>query len=210
MMYDGAKNAYAVLGLTFIIVFGSAYILFRQSVEAPSEVEVSSEETTFNQTETMSLSLTSSAFTDGERIPTQYTCDGENINPPLSIAGAPEGTKAFALVMDDPDIPKAVKEARGIEKFDHWVLYGLPADTTEIESRNTIGNSGFNSRPEVGYIGPCPPADLEPRTHRYIFRLYALSDTVDFSTAPTLDALEAVVQSVTLDSAQLVGVYSRE
>ena len=203
------RNAYALLGLAFIIVFGSAYILFRQSVEAPSPAEVPAPETSLNTTETMSLSLTSTAFIDGETIPREYTCDGDNINPPLSIAGVPEGTQSLVLVMDDLDIPEAVKNARGIEKFDHWVLYDLPADTEMIEPGATIGTLGKNSTDALAYTGPCPPPNMEPTTHRYIFRLYALRDPINFITAPTLDELEEAVKDGALDSAELIGVYSR-
>lgn len=203
------RNAYALLGLAFIIVFGSAYILFKQSAHAPSPSEVPAPETNLNQTETMSLSLMSPVFSDGEMIPAKYTCDGENINPPLTISSVPEEAEALVLVMDDPDIPAVVKESRGIEKFDHWVLYDLPPDTTSIDEGSVIGSAGENSRGENAYTGPCPPPDMEPTTHRYIFRLYALRSPISFIKAPTLDELEAAVRDISIESATLTGVYSR-
>ena len=198
-----------VLGLTFIIVFGSAYILFRQSVEAPSFEGDSSHKATVNQNKTMSLSLTSPVFANGATIPTPYTCDGKNGNPPFVIGGVPEGTKAFALVMDDPDIPAAIKVSRGIEKFNHWALYNIPADTRQIEPNTAVGLLGLNSQSERNYIGPCPPPDMEPFTHRYIFRLYALGEELTFEEPPTLDELETAAKKVALESTELMGVYSR-
>lgn len=158
----------------------------------------------------MSFTLTSSAFADNEIIPPQYTCDGDNINPPLSINGVPEGTKSLVLVMDDPDIPEEVKVSRGIEKFDHWVIYNLPADAREVEAGASPGSAGINTAGQPSYTGPCPPADMEPREHRYIFRLYAISEELNFIKTPTLDEVEEAVKGMTLDSATLVGRYSRQ
>ena len=199
------RSAYALLGLAFIIVFGGAFILFKESAEAPTSINQIAEE----QESTMSLSLTSPVFSDGETIPEKYSCDGENINPPLSISGVPEETEALVLLMDDPDIPEEIKASRGIEKFDHWVLYNLPADTTSVEEGSVIGTAGANGRGESAYTGPCPPPDMEPTTHRYFFRLYALRSPVNFIKTPTLDEVEAAVRDITIESAELMGVYSR-
>lgn len=194
------RNAYALLGLAFLIVFGGAYLVFERA-EAPSFLED-------NET-SMSLTLTSSVFENNGSIPSQYTCDGENINPPLTISGIPEGTKSLVLVMDDPDIPEAIKKERSVEKINHWVLYNLPADTKEVAPNAGLENRGLNSRGNPGYIGPCPPPDMEPTTHRYIFRLYALSGTLNFIKAPTLDEVETAAKGMSLGSAQLIGVYKR-
>ncbi len=79
----------------------------------------------------MKFILTSSVFGEGEKIPAQYTCDGDGLlAPPLTISGIPTGTKSLALIMDDPDIPTVVKESRGVEELNHWVLYNIPADAT--------------------------------------------------------------------------------
>lgn len=194
------RNAYALLGLAFLIVFGGAYLIF-ETAQAPSSLED-------NET-SMSLTLTSSAFINNGAIPSQFTCDGENINPPLAISGAPEGTKSFVLVMDDPDIPEQIKKERNITKVNHWVLYNLPLDIKEIATGENVGTSGLNSRNAGGYIGPCPPPDMEPLTHRYIFRLYALSGTLNFVKAPTLDEVEEAAKGMAIESTQLIGVYKR-
>lgn len=153
----------------------------------------------------MSLILTSPAFEPGGLIPEKYTCDAENISPELRIENAPAGTESFVLVMDDPDIPQSVKESRGIEKFDHWAIYNIPGDTTRIPENMATGTAGLNGAGAPGYTGPCPP-DGE---HRYIFRLYALSGTLNFVAAPTLDELEAAAKSMMIESAELVGRYDR-
>jgi len=92
-----------------------------------------------------SLTLTSPAFKHMERIPSRYTCDGENLSPPLNISGVPEGVESLVLLMDDPDIPDYVKKERGIEVFDHWVLYGIDPETVEIGEGQAIGSQGLNS-----------------------------------------------------------------
>ena len=155
-----------------------------------------------------SLTLTSPSFLNGGIIPSQFTCDGENTPPPLTISGVPSGTKSLVLVVDDSDIPQVVKDARGIEKFDHWSLYNIPPETTEIiDSGNySVGENGVG---ELRYTGPCPPPGLEPREHRYSFRLYALSGTLNFIKAPTLDELELAVAGMMIEKTELIGRYRR-
>lgn len=157
-----------------------------------------------------SFSLTSSAFTDGGVIPAKYTCDGtRELSPPLSIRGVPEGTASLALVMDDPDIPSVAKETRGIQAFDHWVLYNIPADTTEIPEGARIGAAGLNTSGGTRYVGPCPPSKSEPSEHRYIFTLYALSEMLSFAESPTKRQLLESMQPMVLASAKLTGRYLR-
>lgn len=198
------KNAYTLLGLMFLVVFVGAYVLFERA-EAPT---TENKELILQESKTptpMTLSLTSPAFEDGGLIPSKYTCDGENINPELHIEGVPEGTKSLVLVMDDPDIPDAVKESRGIEKFDHWVLYNIDPATTVIPEGAPVGSLGKNSRGEEAYTGACPP----DREHRYIFRLYALSGKLNFIAAPTLEEVETAAKSMSLGEAVLVSHYER-
>lgn len=119
------------------------------------------------------MQLTSTAFTNNEAIPSKYTCDGEDVNPPLTIAGMPEGTQSLVLIMDDPDVPVSVRED-GV--WDHWVVFNIPPDTTEIsEGREPRGVHGKGTSGNLKYHGPCPP-DCE---HRYFFKLYALDVELD-------------------------------
>jgi len=156
------------------------------------------------------FSLTSPVFKDGEMIPAKYTCDGERfLSPPLSIAHAPEGTQSFALLVEDPDIPQTFKDERGIDAFDHWVLYAIPANTTEIPEGGAVGAQGLNSANTSGYTGPCPPPEYEPTTHRYLFKLYALSGTLNFIKEPTASEVKGAIESMIIGEALLTGTYDR-
>ena len=158
-----------------------------------------------------SLTLASPVFANGGMIPAKYTCDGNReLSPPLSIAGVPEGTGSLALVMDDPDIPMIVKESRGIEELNHWVLFNIPAAATEIPEGGAAGDTGINGIGTAAYIGPCPPPEHEPSEHRYVFVLYALSGTVDFAAPPTKAELVAAITPLLIEKTALVGRYSRK
>lgn len=181
------------------IVYGGAFFAFSKKAEAPPEI-------TQDNISSMSLTLQAAAFTNGGVIPSQYSCDGEGISPELHIDNVPEGTESFVLVMDDPDIPESVKIERGIETFDHWVLYNIPSDTKIVPEGGTVGTGGLNSRGLLGYVGACPP----DREHRYIFRLYALSGALNFLKAPTLREVEEAAKGMTLETAILMGRYERK
>lgn len=157
------------------------------------------------------LSLTSSAFADKGMIPAKYTCDGaHDLSPPLLVSGVPAGAESLVLLMDDPDIPKEVQEARGIKVFDHWVAYNIPPHTTKIPEGGTVGVAGRNSAGSKGYTGPCPPPQYEPREHRYIFTLYALSKKLHFAEPPTKEQALAALAALTLAKAELIGRYARK
>jgi Raf kinase inhibitor-like YbhB/YbcL family protein len=149
----------------------------------------------------MALTLTSSAFAAGGRIPQTHTCDGANTAPHLFWSDAPADTQSFALLMDDPDAPRGV--------FTHWVLFDIPPDRTDLPSgarADAIGISGRNSGGGVGYMGPCPPSG----THRYVFQLFALDVEMLGLTAgagreTVLDALAPHV----IAKAELIGRYHR-
>jgi len=200
------RNAYALLGISFFVVFGGAYMLVSNKSHAPITDETVSPD---NQTEGMELSLSSSAFTHNDIIPSKYTCDGMNMSPPLSIAGVSGEARSLVLVMDDPDIPQEVKDAMGIEKFNHWALYNLSPNTSGIKEGELVGTLGNNSKDEAVYTGPCPPTQYEPTKHRYIFRLYALPESLSFQGTPTLDEIEGVAKEIAIGTAKLTGVYER-
>lgn len=187
-----------LLGIMTFIVFVGGFILLGKKAEAPALLDN-------KLAKTMSLTLTSPAFKEGESIPSKYTCDGENISPEFTIQNIPEDTKSLVLVMDDPDIPDTVKQARGIEKFDHWAVYNIPPNTTTIGEGAVVGEMGLNSKGDALYTGSCPP----DREHRYFFRLYALSGTLNFIKTPTLDELETAAQGMMLEKTTLMGKYER-
>ena len=149
------------------------------------------------------MKITSSAFNHNSKIPQKYTCDGENINPPLSFSDVPEATKSLVLIMEDPDVSHYL---RPDGMFDHWVVYNMPAETHEIkEGTQPPGIQGQNSRNEAKYTGPCPP----DRQHRYFFKLYALDFTLDLPQNATKQMVEAKMQGHILGKSELIGLYRR-
>lgn len=195
------RQASLMLGVLTILMVVGGYLAFHNKAEAPVLESINEVATT----EPMSLTLTSPAFSENGLIPPTYTCDGENVSPELRIENIPRGTQSLVLVMDDPDIPDSVKQARGIEKFDHWAVYNIPPDTTVIKEGEVLGTGAQNGRGTFVYTGPCPP----DREHRYVFRLHALSGTLNFIKAPTLDEVEEAAKGMTIESATLIGRYNR-
>lgn len=154
------------------------------------------------------LTLTSSAFEHNGGIPSGYTCDGDRTkNPPLTIAGVPKGTATLALLVDDPDVPKAVKPDG---MFDHWTLFNIPPETTMIGEGEAPGVAGANGAGTNAYTGPCPPPEYEPSEHRYFFKLYALDTSLDLSEGATKVEVERAMEGHILERTELVGRYKRQ
>lgn len=190
------RNAYAVLGLLFIIVIGGAWYAFnRPSLSNNADNPA-----------TTTMQLTSSAFADGASIPSLYTCDEKNISPPLTISDVPAGAKTLVLVMDDPDVPKAIKPD-GV--FDHWVLFNIPVETTSIPEGGSAGVQGSNGAGKLGYTGPCPPTQYEPSEHRYIFVVYALDSELVLSEGASKQQVLDAIKGHVLAQVQLTGRYKR-
>ena len=153
------------------------------------------------------MELTSSVFENGGKIPAKYTCDEDRLlSPPLSISGIPESTASLALIMDDPDVRKE-KHPSGV--FNHWVLFNIPPDTTEILEGRSVGTAGVNGRGEMGYRGPCPPPEYEPSEHRYIFRLYALDEVLNLPSGATKKEVLAAMEGHIIAITEFVGRYRR-
>lgn len=149
----------------------------------------------------MTFELTSAAFAPGERIPTKYTCDGQDISPPLAWGDPPEGTQSFALIVDDPDAP--------VGTWDHWLLFNLSAETRDLPEQATPppgSQDGKNSWGRTGYGGPCPPSG----THRYFFKLYALDIALNLVAGVDKAQLLQTMEGHILAQAELMGVYSRK
>ncbi len=157
-------------------------------------------------TEVFEMKLTSSAFTEGAKIPSKYTCDGQNVNPPLTISDVPAKAKSLVLIMDDPDIPDFVKQKFGIQVWDHWIVFNVPPETREIpEGKNPPGVVGRNTGGNNSYGGPCPP----DREHRYFFKLYALNTELDLPEGATKAEVEKAMKNHILAEAKLMGRYER-
>ena len=152
----------------------------------------------------MSIKLTSTAFKEGEMIPRQYTCDGEDMSPPLSWTGIPTEAKSLSLVADDPDAP--------VGDWVHWIIFDIPASITElpedVPANETLakgGTHGKNSWGRLGYGGPCPPSG----THRYICTLYALDIQLGLQSGSTKKDIENAIKGHILAKGQLMGKYKR-
>lgn len=109
------------------------------------------------------------------------------------------------MIMDDPDLSPAGRERLGVEKFDHWVLYNIPADCRDIAKGGSVGTVGVTTLGEAKYMGPCPP----DREHRYFFKLYALDATLNLAPGATADELEKAITGHILDTATLMACYER-
>lgn len=152
------------------------------------------------------MKLTSPAFQNNGKIPSKYTCDGENINPPLTITDVPENTKSLVLIMDDPDIPEIAKKNFNVEVWDHWVVFNIPPTLRTIEEgENPPGILGKNTRGNNAYGGPCPP----DREHRYFFKLYALDTMLGLREGATKTEVERAMESHILAKVELMGKYAR-
>ena len=149
------------------------------------------------------LELKSSAFEDGEIIPTLYTAKGEDISPALSWSDVPGGTRSFVLIMDDPDAP--------VKSWVHWIVYNIPPDMRGFEEnvpkKKVLDNGikqGTNSWRMVSYGGPCPPPG---KTHRYIFKLYAVNIQVDLPAGASRKEVSSAIEGHILEKAELTGLF---
>ena len=151
------------------------------------------------------MKIESSAFTSGQPIPEKYTCDVTDASPTLTWSGAPQATKSFALIADDPDAPMGT--------WVHWVIFNLPAQThalpegvakTDSAAGGTQGRNDFG---KVGYGGPCPPPG---KAHRYFFKVYALDSALDLKAGAKKQDVEKAMQGHVVGQAELMGTYQRK
>jgi Raf kinase inhibitor-like YbhB/YbcL family protein len=157
---------------------------------------------------TMALTISSPAFGSNGKIPTKYTCEGNDVSPALSWSGVPANAKSLALIVDDPDAPdpRAPKMT-----YVHWVLYGIPPSASglaEAVQKNSLPagtREGLNDWKKTGYGGPCPPIG----EHRYFFKLYALDTALADLGTPTKAQLEKAMQGHITEKAELIGKYEK-
>jgi Raf kinase inhibitor-like YbhB/YbcL family protein len=153
----------------------------------------------------MTFRIESSAFKNMKIIPRKYTCDGEGVSPPLAWKDAPEGTRSFALICDDPDAP--------LMTYTHWVMYNIPATvdklpegSPKIEVLESGAKQGMNSGRRLGYAGPCPPGG---KAHRYYFKIFALDADIDLRPGASKKLLEQAMKRHVLAQADVMGTYAR-
>ena len=155
----------------------------------------------------MAMTLTSPAFKPNGHIPSKYTCEGDDISPPLAWNGVPEGTKSLVVIIDDPDAPDPKAPQR---VWVHWVVYNIPPNTKSLpENASKTGLPqgtavGLNDFKKTGYGGPCPPIGR----HRYFHKLYALDNTLDLKGA-TKSQIEQAMKGHVLANAELIGTYQK-
>jgi len=142
------------------------------------------------------LIVTSPAFGDKSRIPSKYTCDGDDVNPPIMIEGIPEAAESLVLIVDDPDAPRGT--------WDHWIVWNIPPKG-KLEEDSVPGTEGMNDSGRQSYSGPCPPSG----THRYFFKVYALDTKLNLPTNSRKRDVERAMKGHILAEGQLVGLYSR-
>ena len=150
----------------------------------------------------MAFTLSSPAFDDGDDIPARYTCDGENRSPELRWNDPPIGTKAFALIVEDPDAPSGM--------FTHWILTDIPGTEStlaEAIAPGRVGVDGVNTYSKIGYGSPCPPRGHG--VHRYYFRLHALKDFMRLHGKITREIIDPRLSELSLGEAVLMGRYAR-
>ena len=154
------------------------------------------------------LTLRSTAFADGDEIPARYTCEGDDIAPPLEWTGVPENTRSLVLIVDDPDAPDPQAPRM---TWVHWVLYNMSPDTGSLPEGAAAtelppgAEQGLNDWHKTGYGGPCPPIGR----HRYFHKLYALDTSLSLPAGPTKAMVESAMQGHIIEQAALVGTYRK-
>jgi Raf kinase inhibitor-like YbhB/YbcL family protein len=192
------KIIFIALAALIILALAAGIIIFKRK---PNSEKINSEANTVeNQEIKINMKLTSPAFENNSLIPAKYTCDGENVSPPLKISDVPEGTISLALVVDDPDAPAG--------DWTHWVVWNIDPNLSEIvegKSPNgaVIGANDFGKRE---WEGPCPPSG----THHYQFRLYALDTKLDISPEDTKNSFSKSLEGHILQETKLIGLYKKQ
>jgi Raf kinase inhibitor-like YbhB/YbcL family protein len=143
------------------------------------------------------LKITSDSFENNGQIPSKYTCEGKNFNPPLRIQNIPESAESLAIIVDDPDAPSGI--------FTHWMVWNIPPASLIKENSFPEGIEGINDFKAFHYMGPCPPSG----THRYFFKVYALDSMLDVPKISTKAHLERTMQAHILAYGELIGLYQK-
>lgn len=144
------------------------------------------------------MKLTSTAFTDGGKIPRRHACDGEDLSPPLKFSEVPASAKSLAVVVDDPDAPGGT--------FDHWISWNMPATMNSLPEGCSLPYEGTNHFGSLDYRGPCPPRGP---VHHYHFKGYALDAMLELRQGASKEELEDAMKGHVVASVELVGTYQR-
>jgi Raf kinase inhibitor-like YbhB/YbcL family protein len=185
-----SERILTVVVIVIILVIGGGIYILRQPTTPP----ITPGETLARLNE---LKITSPAFENNAFIPKKYTCDGDDVNPPLRIETLPVETKSIVLIVDDPDAPKG--------NWNHWIVWNIPP-MEEIAENTVPGVEGMNDFQKQSYSGPCPPSG----THRYFFKVYALKDKLDLDISSQKSNLEKAMEGKIVAKGELIGLYSRD
>ena len=145
------------------------------------------------------LELTSPAFDEGEPIPERYSCDGDDVSPPLEWSFLPDGTASLALIVHDPDAPSG--------DFTHWLAWNIDPSPERLDEGAPVPAEGTHGFGRTGYAGPCPPPGHG--SHRYFFHLYALDGELDLEAGAAKEQLQEALDGRVLGEARLMGTYER-
>ncbi|HKW26119.1 MAG TPA: YbhB/YbcL family Raf kinase inhibitor-like protein [Terriglobales bacterium] len=192
-------------------MLGTRFALLAASLALASAASIAADPATLDANRalnpgrhTMSFVLETKAFPKDGEIPAKYTCGGDDLSPALSWRGAPQDTKSFALIVDDPDAPSGT--------FTHWIVYDLPPATHQLpesvsktEDLSGRGRQGRNDFHRVGYGGPCPPPG---KAHRYFFKLYALNAALNLPAGASRKDVEGAMRGRVLAQAELMGKFA--
>jgi len=178
--------------LVIILIAGGVYlfIILRPKKETSLEPKIKGG----------NMKISSPAFENNGTIPAKYTCDGENISPPLQFEGISENAQSLTLIMDDPDAPAGT--------WVHWTAWNIDPKTQGFNEGSAPQGTveGVTSFGSSGYGGPCPPSG----THRYFFKIYALNKKIDLSPQADKSKLEEVMNDHVLAKGELIGLYGRK
>lgn len=192
------KKTWFIIGVAIFIVTTFISIGFLKSYFAKTTVSESQKPPSTPKTNLFSIQ--SPAFENRGNIPETYTCDGTNIRPPLSISGTPDGTKSLAVVVYDQDATGG--------SFVHWIAWNIPPETKELPQGDLSGilDEGKTSFGSIGYKGPCPPSG----THRYIWKMYALSNVLTLEKTATREDMETAINTFVIAQTEYTGMYTKK
>ncbi len=181
---------FTIVFIIFIIIAGASSFYFPKRQESNN----------LKLPKQKNMKISSTVFDNNQFIPRKYTCDGDNINPPLLIHDVPQEAQSLVLIVDDPDAPMGT--------WTHWLLWNINPSTSLIEEGNIPQGAveGLNDFGENSYGGPCPPTD----THRYHFKLYALDTILDIGPSSKKDDVEKAMVNHIIDWTELIGLYERQ
>lgn len=181
------KLAALIISLLVLIII-AAFCLSQRSLEGKKKFI------------SQNMEIKSSAFENNQSIPKKYTCDGENISPPLEIKDVSEDAKSLVLIVDDPDAPGGT--------WDHWTVWNIKPDTSSIKEDEAPEGAieGINGTGENSYYGPCPPSGV----HHYHFKIFALDKILEADSSFERKGIEALAEKNVIDFAELIGTYERK